>query len=285
MVNFKIKYFTFYSLLLCLSLGSINLSQAQTKTITGTVIDEEGIPLIGASVFLKGDASIGAATDLDGKFSLDIPEEGAVLVVSFIGFSEQEIAVEDQTDLSVTLSSSVSLDEVVVTALGVERSEKALGYSVQNLGADDIATVKPVNVTNALAGKVAGVYVTGSAAGPTASANINIRGAASLLGNNQPLFVVNGMPITNDLYSFDDGLNGSTTIDFGNAAQIVNPDDIASINVLKGPAASASSGSRAADGVILVETKTGKDAKGWGFVFIRPPQWKVYRKCRITKKN
>jgi TonB-linked SusC/RagA family outer membrane protein len=114
---------------------------------------------------------------------------------------------------------------------------------------------------------VSGVYVTGSSAGPTASANINIRGAASLLGNNQPLFVVNGMPITNDLYSFDDGLNGSTTIDFGNAAQIVNPDDIASINILKGPAASALYGARAADGVILIETKTGEEAQGWGVEF------------------
>ena len=153
---------------------------------------------------------------------------------------------------------------MVVTALGIEREEKALGYSVQQLQADQIAGVKPTNVTNALSGKVSGVYVTGSSAGPTASANINIRGAASLLGNNQPLFVVNGMPITNDLYSFDDGLNGSTTIDFGNAAQVVNPDDIQSINILKGPAASALYGSRAADGVILIETKTGARAEGWG---------------------
>lgn len=160
--------------------------------------------------------------------------------------------------------SDLELDEVIVTALGVEREEKALGYSVQRLDGEQVSLVKPTNVTNALAGKVSGVYITGSAAGPTASANINIRGAASLLGNNQPLFVVNGMPITNDLFSFDDGLNGSSTIDFGNAAQIVNPDDIASINILKGPAASALYGSRAADGVILIETKTGENSEGWG---------------------
>ncbi len=249
-----------------LGMGSPILSQAQTasRTISGTVQDKQGEPLIGANILVKG-TSLGTVTDFNGEFELELTGKARTLVVSYVGFATKEVPIKkDKSEYNITLSSQVSLDEVVVTALGIERDEKALGYSVQKLGADQIAQVKPTNVVNSLAGKASGVYVTGSSAGPTASSNINIRGAASLLGNNQPLFVVNGMPITNDLYSFDDGLNGSTTIDFGNAAQVVNPDDIASINILKGPAASALYGSRAADGVILIETKTGKGTEGWG---------------------
>src|SRR6056297_3441483 len=234
------------------------------KQITGLVTDMSGEPLISANVYVKSDPGSGTITDLDGKFELSVSENAKKLVVSYIGFTKKELKIGKKDYFEVKLSDQVALDEVVVTALGVEREEKALGYSVQTLGSEDIADVKPNNVTNALAEKTAGVFVTGSSAGPTASANINIRGAASLLGNNQPLFVVNGMPITNDLYSFDDGLNGSTTIDFGNAAQNINPDDIESVNILKGPAASALYGARAADGVILVETKTGENTQGWG---------------------
>ena len=244
---------------ICFSTGLI----AQTRTISGTIVDESNEPLIGANVLVEG-TSNGTSTDFDGKFLLEVSNSVAAIEVSYIGFQTTLIALTEDSEYSIVLKESVSLDEVVVTALGVERSEKALGYSVQKLGASQIAAVKPTNLVNAMAGKVSGVYITGGAAGPTASANINIRGAASLLGNNQPLFIVNGIPITNDLFSFDDGLNGSTTIDFGNAAQIVNPDDIASINILKGPAASALYGSRAADGVILIETKTGKNSEGWG---------------------
>jgi len=234
------------------------------KQITGVVTDKGGEPLISANVYVKSDPGSGTITDLDGKFELSVSEGAKKLVVSYIGFSKKELKIGDKDYFEVMLSDQVELDEVVVTALGVEREEKALGYSVQTLGSGDISDVKPNNVTNALAGKSAGVFVTGSSSGPTASSNINIRGAASLLGNNQPLFVVNGIPITNDLYAIDDGLNGSTTIDFGNAAQLVNPDDIETMNILKGPAASALYGSRAADGVILIETKTGKNAEGWG---------------------
>lgn len=205
---------------------------AQSRTISGKVTDETQTGLIGANILVMG-SSTGAVTDLDGSFSMEIDASATQLEVSYIGYAAQVVDLTAANYYEIQLSESVAIEEMVVTALGVEREEKALGYSVQNLGAKQIATVKPTNVTNALAGKVSGVYVSGSAAGPTASANINIRGAASLLGNNQPLFVVNGMPITNDLYSFDDGLNGSSTIDFGNAAQIINPDDIASVNILK----------------------------------------------------
>mgnify|MGYP006266676947 CR=1 FL=1 len=230
---------------------------AQT-TVSGTVTDETDFGLPGVTILVKG-TSTGTITDFQGKYNIEIKTENPTLVFSAVGYQTQELEVGNQTSIDVTMAEDVTkLSEVVVTALGVEREEKALGYSVQKVDGSEIASVKEANPVNALSGKVAGVYITGSGNGPTASANINIRGSASLLGNNQPLFVVNGMPITNDLYSTDDGLNGSTTIDFGNAAQIINSDDIASINVLKGPAASALYGSRAADGVILVETKTGK---------------------------
>lgn len=247
----------------CIAFLFLSVTTFSQRTISGTVFDDTGETLIGANILIKG-TTTGTITDFDGKFELTVPEDAQKLVVSYVGYATKEVKIGASDEMTITLSSNIDLSEVVVTALGVKREEKALGYSVQNLDADQIATVKPTNVVNALSGKVSGVYITGSAAGPTASANINIRGAASLLGNNQPLFVVNGMPITNDLYSFDDGLNGSTTIDFGNAAQIVNPDDIASVNVLKGPAASALYGARAADGVILIETKTGEGAEGWG---------------------
>ena len=249
---------TLIALLLC----SLTIS-AQNRTITGTILDETGFEVIGANVFVEG-TTVGTTTDVEGKFQLKVSEDTKTLIVSYVGYADQKVSIENTSTIDVTLNSGLDLSEVIVSALGIKRDEKALGYSVQKLGAKSISNVKPTNVTNALAGKVAGVYITGSSSGPTASANVNIRGAASLLGNNQPLFVVNGMPITNDLYSFDDGLNGSSTIDFGNAAQIVNPDDIASINVLKGPAASALYGARAADGVILIETKTGAGAQGWG---------------------
>lgn len=256
--------------LLCLLVGIIPLqsSWAQDEiTISGTVKDADGYGLISASVYVKKNSQIGTVTNLEGEYTIKVPATAKFLIFSYVGYGKKEVAIEGRTTIDVVMQSAVKLDEVVVTALGVERDEKALGYAAQQLSGEAVSTVKTTNPVNALSGKVSGVYVTGGASGPTASANINIRGASSLLGNNQPLFVVNGMPITNDLYSFDDGLNGSTTIDFGNAAQIVNTDDIASVNVLKGPAASALYGSRAANGVILIETKTGKAAgqrDGWG---------------------
>lgn len=233
------------------------------QSVTGKVTDKKGNPLPGAAVLLKG-TSQGTTADVEGQYAIDVSGSNDTLVVSYVGFDSKEVPVQGREKINVRLVSSLELDEVVVTALGVEREEKALGYSVSSLDAEQVSSIKTRNVTDQLSGKAPGVYVSSSSSGPTASTNVNIRGAASLLGNNQPLFVVNGMPITNDLFSMDDGLNGSTTIDFGNAAQIINPDDIQSMNVLKGPAASALYGSRAADGVILIETKTGENSDGWG---------------------
>ncbi|MCY4298193.1 MAG: SusC/RagA family TonB-linked outer membrane protein [Flavobacteriaceae bacterium] len=224
--------------------------------LVGTVTDESNLPLTGATV-LNQTSGLGVVTDFDGNFQIEV-DSNDQLVVSYIGFEDQTLQQPFGEDILVQLVRSTSLDEVVITALGIPRVQKALGYSVQKISAQQIATVRSSNIAGSLNGKVAGVSIRNSSAGPSASANITIRGVSSLTGNNQPLFVVNGMPITNDLYSFDDGLNGSTTIDFGNAAQVINADDVYEINILKGPAASALYGSRAANGVVLVETKTGK---------------------------
>ena len=242
------KIFTFF-------LFSFSILSFAQSPITGTVVDDQGIPLPGATILVV-ETSDGVITDFDGNFSLET-NEAVTLQISFVGFDTQVVEANPGDTLEIQLTPSNALDEVVITALGLKRSEKALGYSVQGIKGSEVAKVKAVNIVSSLSGKVSGVNITNGAAGPAASSNITIRGATSLMGNNQPLFVLNGMPITNDLYSFDDGLNGSSTIDFGNAAQLINSDDIENISILKGPAASALYGSRAANGVILVETKTG----------------------------
>lgn len=231
----------------------LNYSQSDIK---GFISDENGLPLPGATV-LNNNTGVGTISDFDGNFSIEVSVRD-VLIISYVGYKDFIYDGSFEDNLRIQLVPDSELDEVVITALGIRRAEKALGYSVQGITSAEINRVKATNVVNSLAGKIAGVTITGSAAGPSASSNINIRGASSLMGNNQPLFVVNGLPITNDLYTFDDGLNGSTSIDFGNAAQIINTDDINAISVLKGPAASALYGSRAANGVILIETKTGQ---------------------------
>lgn len=223
--------------------------------VSGLIKDQYDTPLPGATIFDQTDG-LGVTTNFDGEFSIETKSEN-ILIISFIGYKDVILKSPFDEFYTIQLVSDNDLDEVVITALGIKKEEKALGYSVQGIKSSELNKVKSTNIINALSGKIAGVNITGSSAGPSASSNINIRGASSLTGNNQPLFVVNGMPVTNDLYSFDDGLNGSTTIDFGNAAQIINTDDINSISVLKGPAASALYGSRAANGVILIETKTG----------------------------
>lgn len=235
-------------------------SEAQ-RTINGRVMDDTGLPLPGASVTIDG-TQRGASTDLDGKFTLDVNPTDKKLKISYVGYDTKLVTIDDREFYDIKLSGVMGLDEVVVTALGVERSEKSLGYAIQKVDGKAVSEVPATNVVNGLNGKVAGVNIQGSGNGPTASANITIRGQNSLSGNNQALFVVNGIPITNGLFSSGDGINGSTTIDFGNAAQIINPDDIAEISVLKGPAAAALYGTRAANGVILVTTKNGANTQG-----------------------
>ena len=257
-----IPSFHFFSFLFVF-LGLTTTMMAQQE-ISGSVSDENGDPIIGASITVKNSIS-GTITDEMGQYSLKLYNEEKTVTFSYFGFDSQTIDVKGQALVNVVLKASdMQLDEVVITALGVSREERALGYAVQGLKSKDIASVPAANAVDNISGKLAGVYITGGSAGPTASSNVTIRGQTSLNGNSQALFIVNGVPITNGLFSPGDGLNGSSTIDFGNGAQIINSYDIENISVLKGPAAAALYGSRAANGVIYVTTKNGKNSEGWG---------------------
>ena len=248
---------------LFLFIGFAQSGWAQQK-ITGAVTDNTGDPVIGASITVLNGQE-GTLTDAMGQYSIALYDGQTKLVFSYFGFETQTVDVSGKSILNVTLTpSEIQLEEVVITALGVSREERALGYAVQGLKSKDIASVPAPNAVDNLSGKLAGVYVTGGSSGPTASSNVTIRGQTSLNGNSQALFIVNGVPITNGLFSPGDGLNGSSTIDFGNGAQIINSFDIENISVLKGPAAAALYGSRAANGVIYVTTKTGQNSTGWG---------------------
>lgn len=229
---------------------------AQNATITGTVKSADGETLPGVSIFIK-ETKQTTISDGKGAFSINAPEKGT-LVFSYIGFKTQEIQISKNGPISVILQSSDNaLDEVVVTALGISREKKSLGYAVQELKGDRVAEAKESNLVNALAGKIAGVRVTNSQ-GSMGSSRVVIRGETSIAGNNQPLFVVDGIPVDNSQ------LNSAGARDYANTISDINPEDIESMSVLKGPNAAALYGSRAAAGVILIKTKTGKSKKGLG---------------------
>ncbi|MFC3563019.1 SusC/RagA family TonB-linked outer membrane protein [Pedobacter jamesrossensis] len=230
---------------------------AQNTVITGTVKEANGESIPGASILLKETKQV-VATDAKGAFSISAPDKGT-LIVSFIGFKTQEVQINKSAGpITITLQSSENaLDEVVVTALGISRQKKSLGYAVQELKGQDLAEAKEANLVNALAGKIAGVRVTNSQ-GDMGSSRIVIRGETSISGNNQPLFVVDGIPVDNSQ------LNSGGARDYANTISDINADNIESISVLKGPNAAALYGSRAAAGVIIIKTKTGKNKKGLG---------------------
>lgn len=235
------------------------------KLLQGTVVDlETGEGFPGANVVVKGEAR-GTITDFDGSFELNVTDDKTILVVSYTGFDSKEIAVRDQTIINVKLApSTTKLAEVVVTALGIKRDERALGYAIQQVDTEGIDKAKETNIVNSLTGKVAGVQISNSSGNIGGSSRITIRGVNSISGNNQPLFVVDGTPIDNSNYNSQDQTSGNGGRDYGNAAQDINPDDIESISILKGPSASALYGSRASNGVILITTKSGEGKKGIG---------------------
>lgn len=234
---------------------------AQTQ-ITGRVVSEkDNAPLSGITVLVKG-TTTGTATDLEGKFSLPA-KAGDVLVISGVGITDTEVTATTGEMLIVVQTTANSLNEVVVTALGIRREKRKLGYAIQEVKGEDLTVARESNVVNQLAGKVAGVTVVGSPSGIGGSARVTIRGERSLdLNNNQPLYVIDGVPISNALQGGSG--RGNLEVDFGNGASFINPDDIESMSVLKGPAASALYGSRASNGVILIKTKSGKSQKGIG---------------------
>jgi len=249
-------------LLLVIGFLYSSLAIAQVRTVTGRVTtqDNELGPMPGVNVVLKGTTS-GTVTDSDGKFSLSVPETGGVLIFSFIGFKTVEVIVNEKSIIDVTLSPDAQeLAEVVVTAFGVQQQKKALGYAVQEVSGDQFTKARDQNILNSLSGKIAGAQITSSSGGVGSSTRIVLRGASSITGNNEPLYVVDGIPISNR--STGNSGNGGGT-DFGNGAGDINPDDVESITVL-GPNAASLYGSRASNGVILITTKSGKGTKGIG---------------------
>lgn len=243
---------------------------AQLRSISGIVTaSESNEPLIGVTI-LEDDTSNGTITDLDGSYRLDV-SEGATLTFSFIGYTSQQITLDPgQTTLNVSLASGLQLDEIVVTALGISREKKALGYSVQEIKGDEISGTQETNVINSLQGKIAGVQINSSSGAPGAGSSIVIRGLNSLnpSANNQPLFVIDGIPIGNQTIAGDqlpssgsNAVNSAEQSSFTNRAADINPADIASISILKGAAATALYGLRAANGVVLITTKKGTTGK------------------------
>ncbi|MDH6305430.1 TonB-linked SusC/RagA family outer membrane protein [Parabacteroides sp. PF5-5] len=235
-------------------------TQQTGKIVKGTVTDESGNPLIGVTVSIQG-TFIGTITDVSGQYSINVPEGEKHLLFSYVGFMSQSVEIKGQSVLDIRLlEDSKQLEEVVVTALGIKREKKALGYAVQELQGGVLTEVRDPNMLNSLAGQVAGVQISNvSTGGIGGSPKVSIRGETSLT-NNEPLFVIDGIPVSN-MKSDADG------VDFGNGAGDINPDDVESISVLKGPTASALYGSRAANGVIVITTKSGKESQGLGVTY------------------
>lgn len=236
-------------------------SAALAQSVTGKVTDaKSGETLPGVAVVVEG-SNTGVMTDMDGVYKVSAAT-GDVLVYSFVGYNTVRKEVTSGA-MDVSMESGVALDEVVVTALGVSREKKALGYSVQELGNDAFTDAKTENVVRSLTGKIAGVQVTsGTAIG--SSSKVLLRGASSITGDNQPLFVVDGVPMDNADYSSGNQQRSVGGYDYGNAIQDLNPDDIESVSVLKGPAAAALYGSRASNGAIVITTKSGKGYQASG---------------------
>ena len=255
----------------------VDISQQNAK-VSGIVEDALG-PVTGASVIVKGTTN-GTMTDLDGHFTLDNVKKGDIIQISFIGYTSQDIPYTGQSEITVKLvEDTQKLDEVVVTALGMKRDKKALGYAMQELKGDDLLASREPNLANSLSGKVSGLQIVRSSNGVGGSSKIVLRGNNSLTGNNQPLYVIDGVPIMNPM-----GEDGD--LDYGNPASAISPDDIESIEVLKGANAAALYGSDAANGVILITTRKATKKSGLGvsygynmqFTFLRefPAYQNVY---------
>ena len=253
-MNQKFKY-------LLLFVALLFIQGAVAQTISGTVTDNTGVPLPSVNVVEKGTTN-GTSSNFDGNFELNVSSSTATLVFSSLGFKTKEVGITGQSRINVSLDEDAEmLGEVVVTALGIKREAKAIGYATTEVGGDELSTVKVTNAINSLQGKVAGVSITGNSTGAAGSSRVIIRGNNTLTGNNQPLYIIDGIPIGNDS-------NGSAGLwggnDGGDGISSINPDDIESVRVLKGGAATALYGSRGGNGVILITTKGGTESQGFG---------------------
>jgi len=240
---------------------------AQERQVSGTVKDSKGTPLANVSFIVKG-TKTGGTTDNDGHFEVTVKNPKAILIFSSINFTPKQVEVGENSTLDVTLQSAeTNLSEVVVTALGIQKQKKSLGYSIQEVKGSTLVEARETNLVNDLSGKVSGLQVVRSGNGPAGSSQIVLRGNNSLSGLSQPLIVVDGIPMDNStgrvgIGAYDGFFN--STLDMGNGLSDINPEDIASISVLKGPAAAALYGSLGGNGVILITTKTGRKQPGLG---------------------
>lgn len=253
--------FSLFSFCLCfLILIFTGTSFAQKITVSGTVTDQkDGSTIVGVVVRVKG-TSVGTTTDVKGKYTISVPKANDTLLFTFMGYDEMKAPVSGRTEINIAMSqASIQLNSVVVTALGIKREEKSLGYSVTEVKGDQLQTNKDVSVANQLSGKVAGLDVSSANGGAASSSKITLRGNKSFTGSNQALIVVDGVPVDNSTVSNAGDTWGGR--DYGSGISDINPDDIESITVLKGASASALYGSRASNGVILITTKKGKAGK------------------------
>ncbi|GHT71216.1 hypothetical protein FACS189455_2500 [Bacteroidia bacterium] len=231
----------------------MGLAIAQNKQVSGTVVDESEDPVAGASVLEKGTSAVKAITDINGKFSFSVQQSVNTLVIKYLGYADAEVTAG--TNVLVTLTPDTKiLGEVVVTALGLTKDQKAIPYAAALVNNEELTRAGQRSALNALQGKVPGVSITSNSGAPGASSRIVLRGYSSITGSNEPLFVVDGVPISNNA---SQGTGLGNNHDFGNSVNDINPGDIENITILKGAAASALYGSRAANGVILITTKSG----------------------------
>jgi len=250
------KLFLIFSMCFAL-LGSAYAQQ----TVTGTVTGDDGSSLPGVSIVQQG-TSNGTITDIDGKYSISVPSD-ATLLFSFVGMDKKEVSVDGRSVIDITLSTSaIGINEVVVTALGIKKEKKQITYAAQNVQVEELTKAREVNVVNSLAGKVAGLDMTKGSGGVGSATRVVLRGTRSIAGNNQPIYVIDGVPTAS-------GTNGGPSSEYGGFPSFssisgLNPDDIESITVLKGANAAAIYGSSAQNGAIVITTKSGKGKKGLG---------------------
>ena len=251
--------------------GASKMDMAADQNVRGKVTDDQGAGLPGVSILVKGTQQ-GTTTDAEGNFTINVPGASSVLVFSFVGYKPQEVTVGNSSNLAIKLEvDTKSLNEVVVTALGIKKDVKAVGYSVSKVDGAAFTKTRETNVAASLAGKVAGVNVSGSSAGPAGATRITIRGNTSIAKDNAPLFIINGIPMDNSKFGKSNGDNP----DWGDNLSSINPDDIEDMTVLKGAAASALYGFRAKNGVIIITTKSGKGNKGVGIEFNTNNTWEI----------
>ena len=234
----------------------VQISFAQTKTVSGTITDDSGVPLPGVNIVVKG-TSTGTQSDFDGLYSIEAGE-GATLVFSYVGFSTKEVALGASTTVDVQLSQGEALDEVVVTAQGIRKEKKALGYAVSTISSEDIGSKPQTDVVRALTGKAPGVNIQQTSGLSGSGTNIIIRGYSSINGSNQPLFVVDGVPFNSDTNQDRNFVQGGATA--SSRFLDLDPNNIAEISVLKGLSATTLYGQAGRNGVVLITTKTGSSS-------------------------